>query len=388
MQLPFRYILRNLLTRKLTTALTAGGMALVVFVFATVLMLEAGLKQTMVATGSPDNVSIIRQSAQTEVQSTIDRSQAGIVESSSHVAYLPDGSKALAREVVVLVALPKKAGNIPANVAIRGSDSIGLAIRPQIRLRAGRLFRPGSSEIVVGNSIAERFAGAELGQSLHFGQRDWHIVGIIDAGHTGFNSEIWGDREQMMQAFRRSVYSAITFRLADSSHFGQFRHEVAGDQRLTLETKRETQFYADQSEMMAKFIKYLGLALSVIFSLGAIIGAMITMYASVSSRVGEIGTLRALGFQRRSILQAFVVEALLLAGLGGLAGLFAASGMQLLTISTMNWQTFSELAFSFTLTPGICIQALLFALLMGLVGGALPALRAARLNIVDALRAA
>ncbi len=276
MQLPFRYILRNLLTRKLTTALTAGGMALVVFVFATVLMLEAGLKQTMVATGSPDNVSIIRQSAQTEVQSTIDRSQAGIVESSSHVAYLPDGSKALAREVVVLVALPKKAGNIPANVAIRGSDSIGLAIRPQIRLRAGRLFRPGSSEIVVGNSITERFAGAELGQSLHFGQRDWHIVGIIDAGHTGFNSEIWGDREQMMQAFRRSVYSAITFRLADSSHFGQFRHEVAGDQRLTLETKRETQFYADQSEMMAKFIKYLGLALSVIFSLAT--GALLMVF--------------------------------------------------------------------------------------------------------------
>lgn len=388
MQLPFRYILRNLSSRKLTTLLTAGGMALVVFVFATVLMLEAGLKQTLVATGSHDNVTIIRQSSQTEVQSSIERNQASIIESSPHVAYLADGTKALAKELLVLVALPKKAGRIPANVAIRGSNAAGIAIRPQIKLSQGRLFRPGSNEIVVGRSIAERFEGAALGQSLHFGQREWLIVGIIDAGRTGFNSEIWGDRDQMMQAFRRTIYSAITFRLADSGRFDQLLRELAADQRLTVEAKRETQFYADQSEMMAKFIKYLGMALSVIFSLGAIIGAMITMYAAVASRVGEIGTLRALGFQRRSILLMFVCESLLLAGFGGAVGLLAASGMQWLTISTMNWQTFSELAFSFTLTSGIATGSLLFALAMGLIGGVLPALRAARLNIVDALRAA
>jgi ABC-type antimicrobial peptide transport system permease subunit len=162
---------------------------------------------------------------------------------------------------------------------------------------------------------------------------------------------------------------------------------IDNDQRLTLEAKRETRFYADQSEMMAKFIKYLGMALSVIFSLGAIIGAMITMYASVSNRVAEIGTLRALGFQRRTVLTAFLLESLLLSSIGGLIGLLAASSMQWLTISTMNWQTFSELAFSFTLTPGIVVNSLLFALLMGLIGGVLPSLRAARLNIVDALRA-
>ena len=387
MPLPYHYIFRNLLTRKLTTALTAGGMALVVYVFATVLMLEAGLKQTLVATGSDNNVTVIRQSSQTEVQSSIERNQASIVESSPEIAYLQDGRKAISKEVMVLVTLPKKAGGAPSNVAIRGSSDIGVAIRPQIRLSQGRLFRAGSSEIVVGRSIAERFSNAGLGQTLHFGQRDWIIVGIVDAGSTGFNSEIWGDAEQMMQAFRRPVYSAITFRLSDSERFKVLQQAISNDQRLTLEAKRETQFYADQSEMMAKFIKYLGMALSVIFSLGAIIGAMITMYASVSNRVGEIGTLRALGFQRRTVLAAFLLESLLLSSIGGLIGLLAASSMQWLTISTMNWQTFSELAFSFTLTPGIVLNSLLFALLMGLIGGVLPSLRAARLNIVDALRA-
>jgi ABC-type antimicrobial peptide transport system permease subunit len=387
MPLPYHYIFRNLLTRKLTTALTAGGMALVVYVFATVLMLEAGLKQTLVATGSDENVTVIRQSSQTEVQSSIERNQASIVESSPEIAYLQDGRKAISKEVMVLVTLPKKAGGAPSNVAIRGSSDIGVAIRPQIRLSQGRLFRAGSSEIVVGRSITERFSNAGLGQTLHFGQRDWTIVGIVDAGRTGFNSEIWGDAEQMMQAFRRPVYSAITFRLSDSERFEVLQQAIGNDQRLTLEAKRETQFYADQSEMMAKFIKYLGMALSVIFSLGAIIGAMITMYASVSSRVGEIGTLRALGFQRRTVLAAFLLESLLLSSIGGLIGLLAASSMQWLTISTMNWQTFSELAFSFTLTPGIVLNSLLFALLMGLIGGVLPSLRAARLNIVDALRA-
>ncbi len=387
MPLPYHYIFRNLLTRKLTTALTAGGMALVVYVFATVLMLEAGLKQTLVATGSDDNVTVIRQSSQTEVQSSIERNQASIVESSPEIAYLQDGRKAISKEVLVLVTLPKKAGGAPSNVAIRGSSDVGVAIRPQIRLSQGRLFRAGSSEIVVGRSIAERFSNAGLGQTLHFGQRDWIIVGIVDAGRTGFDSEIWGDAEQMMQAFRRPVYSAITFRLSDSRRLEALQQTIDNDQRLTLEAKRETRFYADQSEMMAKFIKYLGMALSVIFSLGAIIGAMITMYASVSNRVAEIGTLRALGFQRRTVLAAFLLESLLLSSIGGLIGLLAASSMQWLTISTMNWQTFSELAFSFTLTPGIVVNSLLFALLMGLIGGVLPSLRAARLNIVDALRA-
>jgi len=192
----------------------------------------------------------------------------------------------------------------------------------------------------------------------------------------------------MLQAFRRVGFSALIFRLADSDRFDAVKAQIESDPRLTLEAKRETRFYADQSESLSKFISYLGTTISVIFSIGAIIGAMITMYASVASRTGEIGTLRALGFSRSSILVAFLVEALLLGLIGGIVGLAAASAMQAISISTMNFQTFAELAFSFTLTPGIVVASLLFALAMGFVGGFLPAARAARLKIVDALRAA
>jgi ABC-type antimicrobial peptide transport system permease subunit len=363
-------------------------MALVVYVFATVLMLEEGLRRTLVETGSPDNVVIIRKSSQTEVQSGVERSQAAIAESRGEIAFDGAGQRMVSKEVVVLITLNKSTGNAPANVVIRGTTAQGLALRPQVQLAAGRMFRPGAAEVVVGRSIAERFSGVGLGERLKFGQREWIIVGVIDAGRTGFNSEIWGDADQMRQAFRRPVYSSVTFRLADPGSFERLKTELESDPRLTIEAKRETVYYAEQSEVMAKFIRILGMVLSVIFSLGAIIGAMITMYASVASRTAEIGTLRALGFRRRGILGAFLTEALLLGLSGGAAGLALASLMQFFSLSTMNWQTFSELAFSFTLSGGIVLQSLAFALSMGLLGGFLPALRAARLNIVEALRTA
>ena len=227
-----------------------------------------------------------------------------------------------------------------------------------------------------------------MGETLHFGMRNWTVVGVFDAGTTGFNSEIWGDADQLMQAFRRPVYSSVLFRLRNSPEFEGFRERIEGDPRLTLEAKRETRYYLDQSEAMARFLRILGVTLTIIFSLGAVIGAMITMYAAVANRTVEIGTLRALGFEKGSILGAFILESLFLGFLGGLAGLFAASFMQLITISTMNWATFSELAFGFTMSWEIIWKSLLFSLVMGLVGGVLPAFRAARMNIVDALRAA
>jgi ABC-type antimicrobial peptide transport system permease subunit len=388
MAIPFSYIARNVAARKLTTALTAGGMALVVYVFATVLMLAAGLRQTLVATGQDDNVIVIRRSAQTEIQSGVDRYQAGIVESLPDIAIGEDGERLISKEPVVLINLPKRGSNKPSNVVIRGVTPQGLVLRPQVKLVEGRMFRPGTAEIITGRAIANGFQGAGVGETMRFASRDWTVVGVFDAGHTGFDSEIWGDAEQMLQAFRRLGFSALIFKLADGDRFDAVKEQIESDPRLTLEAKRETRFYADQSESLSKFISYLGTTISVIFSIGAIIGAMITMYASVASRTGEIGTLRALGFSRSSILIAFLVEALLLGLIGGIVGLVAASAMQAISISTMNFQTFAELAFSFTLTPGIVVASLLFALAMGFVGGFLPAARAARLKIVDALRAA
>lgn len=388
MAIPFSYTAKNLLARRLTTILTAGGMALVVFVFATVLMLQEGLRKTLVATGSPDNVVVTRRSSGTEVQSGIDRAQAGVVQSQPGIAFGPDAQPLLSKETVVLITLPKRDAGSPANVVIRGIGDKGHALRPQVRIAEGRMFKPGSSEVIAGRSIAERFEGAHLGDRLRFAMRDWTVVGVFDSGKSGFDSEIWGDADQLMQAFRRTVYSSVIFKLDDASQFDGLKARLENDQRLTVEAKRESVFYAEQSEVLANFIGYLGLTLSVIFSIGATIGAMITMYASVANRTAEIGTLRALGFRSRSILAVFMAESLLLGLVGGAVGLFFASFMQLLTISTMNWQSFSELAFSFTLNASIVVKSLLFSLFMGLVGGFLPAMRAARLNIVDALRAA
>jgi len=388
MAIPFSYTAKNLSARKMTTALTAAGMALVVFVFATVLMLQEGLRKTLVDTGSADNVVVTRRSSGTEVQSGIDRVQAAIVSSQPEIAYGPDGQSLVSKEMVVLITLQKRDSDKPSNVIIRGLDARGRQLRPQVHIVQGRMFRPGSSEIIAGKGIAERFRGAGVGEQLRFGMRDWVVVGTFDAGKSGFDSEIWGDVDQLMQAFRRPVYSSVIFKLNDPQRFDALKLRLESDPRLTLEAKRESVFYAEQSEVLSNFIGYLGLTLSVIFSIGATIGAMITMYASVASRTAEIGTLRALGFRRGRILTVFLAEALLLGLVGGIAGITLASFMQFLSISTMNWQSFAELAFSFTLNPVIISKSLAFALCMGLVGGFLPALRASRLNIVDALRAA
>lgn len=387
MVIPFSYTAKNLGARKMTTALTAAGMALVVFVFATVLMLQEGLKKTLVDTGSPDNVVVTRRSAGTEVQSGIDRAQSAVVESQPEIAYGADGKVRVSKEMVVLITLQKRDSDKPSNVIIRGLGDEGRAMRPQVRITQGRMFKPGSSEIVAGRSIAGRFRGAGVGEQLRFGMRDWVVVGTFDANGSGFDSEIWGDVDQLMQAFRRPVFSSLILKLGDPARFDSLKQHLESDPRLTVEAKRESVFYAEQSEVLANFIGYLGLTLSVIFSIGATIGAMITMYASVASRTAEIGTLRALGFRSSGILVVFLVEALLLGLVGGVIGLFFASFMQFLTISTMNWQSFAELAFSFTLNPSIVAKSLAFALFMGLLGGFLPAVRASRLNIVDALRA-
>ena len=388
MPVPIAYSARNLATRRLTTALTVAGMALVVFVFATVLMLEEGLRSTLVATGAPDNALVTRRAAGTEVQSAVDREQAAVVEMRPEVALDGAGARIVSRETVVLISLDKRGSDKPSNIVIRGIGPHGLALRPQVRFVAGRMFRPGSSEIVAGRAIGGRFIGAGIGETLRFGMREWTVVGHFDAGGTGFDSEIWGDAEQLMQAFRRTSYSSVLLRLKDAAQFEPLERALESDPRLTVEVKRESVFYAEQSEVLANFIRILGLTLSIIFSTGAVIGAMITMYAAVANRTAEIGTLRAIGFRSRSILMAFLLESLFMGLLGGMLGLALASTMQWVSFSTMNFQTFSELAFSFVLTPRIALWSLSFAVLMGLLGGFLPAVRAARLKVVDALRAA
>jgi putative ABC transport system permease protein len=387
MKLPLSYSVRNLWTRRLTTVLTALGMALVVFVFAAILMLAQGLQKTLVQTGSPDNVIAIRKGSKTEVGSGIERQQAAIIEADAAIATGGDGKPLVAKELLVLITLDNRRTAKRGNVSVRGiSMPASFTLRPQVRLIVGRLPNPGSLEVIAGKGVARRYEGGGLGETMKFGTYKWQVVGVFDAGNTAFNTEVWGNVDQLMEAFRRPVYSSILFRLRDPSGLETLRLRLESDPRLTIEAKQETQYYLEQSRTMATFLRVLGISLTVIFSLGAIIGAMITMYAAVSNRTMEIGTLRALGFQRISILVAFLFESLFLGLTGGCAGLFFATFMQFITVNIANFQTMSEVAFSFTMTPGIIFSGLFFSLFMGFVGGLLPAFRASRLSIVDALR--
>lgn len=386
--IPLSYVLRNLWVRRVTTILTAGGMALVVFVFATVLMMSEGINETMVATGQPDNVLILRKGAGAEINSAITRSQASNLDAMPGIATDNQGRRLVSREVAVLNNLPKRDTLEMANVTLRGTSEIGLAIRPQVKLVEGRMFRPGTSEIVAGRAVARGFANMSLGHTITMAGREWTVVGIFDAERSGFDSEIWGDVDQVMQAFRRAVYASIVFKLASIEAFNGIRQAIADDPQLQLDAKLEARFYAEQSEGMTKFIKLLGLSLSVIFSIGAIVGAMITMFAAVASRIGEIGTLRALGFRREAVLLAFLGESLGLAMVGGIVGLMAASLMQTVNISTLNYQTFAEMAFRFKFTWNVAVQTMSFSLLMGFLGGFVPAWRAGQLSIIECLRQA
>lgn len=389
MKIPFSYIWRSLWARRLTTLLTLGGLTLVVFVFAGVLMLAQGLQTTLVETGSPDNVIVLRKSANSELVSQMDRGSAEILETAPEVAAAADGRPLMSRDMNLVINLYKKGSHAMGNVTVRGTAPHGVELRQSVHVTQGRMFTFGTHEIIVGKGIASRFDGIALGGVVPFGGDRWTVVGLFDAGGSGFDSEIWGDVDQVMQAFGRPTYSSVTMRLKDPGQFDAFKARLAADPRTQyIEPKRERDFYREQSQGLGTFIKVLGLLVTIIFSIGAMIGAMITMYAAVANRVVEVGTMRALGFQRRSVLGAFLLESVLLGLVGGAAGLALAALLSFARVSTLNFSSFAEIGFGFTLSVGVIINALIFAVVMGVVGGFLPAVRAARLNIVNALRGA
>ena len=386
--IPLSYTVRNIVKHKMTSLLTIFGVALVVFVFSGANMLSYGLRSTLVATGYEDNVIAIRRASQTEVVSIIDYEQAQIVSALPQIAKDADGKPLFTTELFVLVNMRNRKGGGEAQVVARGVTPRSLTLRPKVKLIAGRMWSDGGSEIIAGKSASDRFIGCGLGEKVKFGGREWTVVGIFDAQGSGFDSEIWVDVRQLSDAFRRPIYSSLTFRLNDPGQFQTVKEQIENDRRLPLDVKREPEYYAAQSRTLSAFISIAGTVISIVFSLGAIVGAMITMYAAVANRTREIGTLRSLGFSRFSILAVFLFESIVISFSGGALGVAAAFFLRYLRISTINWDTFSELAFNLNISPGIVVSSLIFAVVMGLVGGFLPAVRAARLNILDSLRAA
>ncbi len=379
------YSLRNLWVRRLTTALTVAGLSLVVFVFMGVLMLAQGLKTALVTTGSELNAIVLRKGSNTEIASGLYRDQAHILATMTDIALDENGRPLVVPELVVLINLQKKGQTTPTSVTLRGTSLQALTLRTSIRLVAGRPWQPGMTEIIVGAQIASRFEHVKLGETLQFGKREWTVVGIFAAGGSAFESEAWGDAAQLMMAYGRDSFSTATLRLADPSALGRLRTAVEADPRLSLQVKRERDYNTEKSGMMVDFIRFLGLAFTFIFSIGAVLGAAITMYGAVTNRTGEIAMLRTIGFTSPHILTAFLVESLIMAVGGWLFAATCASFLQFVTISTTNWATMSELAFGFALSPRILLQGLLFSLAMGLLGGFFPGLRASRASIAAIL---
>ena len=301
-----------------------------------------------------------------------------------------DGKPLCAAELTVLIYATKSDATTDgdgANLMVRGVSDKSIELHPAAHIE-GRMFTPGTSEIVVGRGLQGRFKGARLGDAMRFARRDWKVVGVMDQAGSAFDSEVWGDLEQFEDAFqRRPSFSAVTLRLRDKTALASLDAKLQADPMLnTLAVKREVDYWAAQSEQFSTFVTFLGIFVAVIFSFGAILGAMITMYAQVAARTREIGTLRAIGFRRRSVLVSFVIESVLLAIASGAVGLACASAMQLVSFSTMNFQSFSEVSFRFVLTPGVIGASVFFAALMGYAGGLLPAMRASRMPIVQATR--
>jgi len=387
MKIPLKYTLRNFKSRRLTTAITVAGIAMVVFVFAAVLMMAYGIQKTLVATGSPDNVIIARKSANGEISSIILRDDYNTLLTLPHIAKSSEGKQLVSGETVVVINLNKRTGGL-SNVTVRGVAQQAFSLRQQVHLVDGRMFQPGAREVVVGSSIRKNFLGVDPGNTVTFGGDVWTVVGRFEAGGSGFDSEIWGDGEQLQDAFnRQGGFSTATLKLDNPGAFSAFKAAFDREPRLQqFEPKTEQKFFQEQSEDMTLFIRILGIFITVIFSFGATIGAMITMYAAVANRTVEVGTLRALGFRRRSVLSAFLVESLAISLLGGAVGLFLASFLQFFSLSMLNFSSFAELEFSFALSPSIVGWSLFFSLCMGFAGGFLPAARAARMKIVNALR--
>jgi putative ABC transport system permease protein len=385
---PIRYNIRSLAVRKATTVATALGIALVVFVLASSLMLSAGIRKTLGTSGRADNAIVLRMGSDAELGSTVEEAAVPLILAAPGVNTDEQGKPLGTSEVVVVAAMPKLGADGVTNVTIRGVPESGAKFRPEVRVVAGRPPSPGADEVMIGSRIRGRIEGLDLDQTFELKKnRPVRVVGVFEAGGSSYESEVWGDTELVRQAYHREgIYSSVRVQLASPTKFDAFRAGVENDKRLGLMAVRETAFYEKQSEGVATFVGVLGTIVSIFFAAGAMIGAMITMYGAVASRQREIGTLRALGFSRASVLSSFLFEAVILAAVGGAFGAAASLLMGFVHFSMVNMASWSEIVFSFDPTPEVLAKALVFACGMGLVGGLFPAVRAARTSPLKAIR--
>ncbi len=387
MKIPIIYNIRSVAQRPVSTATTAVAIGLVVAVFVAMLALANGFSAALAKTGSPDNVIVLRRGATDELSSGLSREAARTIASFPHVAQGADGRPLISPEVYVLLNLTRVSGVGIGNVVARGVTEKAFEVRKGIRMTEGRRFNAGASEIIVGARIAQRFANLGVGDTIEFGGRRWHVVGHFEADGSGFESEIWGENEQFMPVFRGEVFQSVIFRLADPAAFEEAKRALEDDPRIQVTARQEQTFYTNQSMQLTTVLSALAIMITLIMSVGAVFGAVNTMYAAVAARGPEIAVLLTLGFKPRSVLASFLAEAAVIALIGGVLGCLLALPINGLVTSTTNWQSFSEVAFAFRVTPALLAQGIVFSVVMGLIGGFFPARRAAKQPVVQALRA-
>ena len=386
MKLPFKYNAKSLFVRRGNTLMTIASIALVVLVFVGVLAMASGLSASLRQSGEDLNVLVLRDGARSETESSFDKERQRVVESLPGLAMDADGAPLASAELVTLQIFARRDGK-ETNVSLRGIGPRGTALRSRFRLVDGAMFVPGTGQVIVGARLAQRFPDLRLGQSVRFGRLDFRVVGVFTTAGS-FDSEVWGAVEDFGNAFRRQDVSSVLLRAATPAAVNDLVARVAGDQRLRLQAKRETDYYADQTTATARQFVVLGTALAVLMALGACFAAANTMYAHVAARAKEIGTLRALGFRRRSILAAFVSEAALLGLVAGVLGVLLSLPLNGMTTGTTNFVTFSELSFTLRTTPGVLALGVGLAVGTAVLGGLPPAIAAARRPITALLREA
>jgi putative ABC transport system permease protein len=386
MAIPIKYNFRNLKLRKGLTVMTALGIALTVTTAVFLMALLAGLNKAFIKSGDPLNVLVLRKGSQAELSGGFDASLFPTLKELPGIAKNSKGEPLASGEWVVVIVLPRKDGTGDVNVSVRGMMPAGLELRPNVKLVEGRWFNQGQREVVVGRNIHARFSGTNVGDTLDFGKGKWTVVGVFDAGGTGYDSEIWSDVNQMAPDFDRTGgYSSAYLRATDPVAADALKNRVSDDQRLKLDGMLETEYYAKQTNSGGP-IKFVGTVVAIIMAIGSCFAAMNTMYAAVAYRGREIATLRVLGFSRPSILTSFVLESLMLSLLGALIGIVLVLPFNGMTTGVGNQVTFSEMVFALQMTPGVALKAIIFGVIMGLIGGIFPAYHAARQNILTALR--
>ena len=387
MAIPFVYNLRSMRARWLSAVVAVVGIAGTVAVFCAMLALARGFRATLVGSGSPQNALIRRAGSSAELDGSVALDQVKVIEDAPGIMR-ENGQPLVSPEAVVIAGFNLRSTHTNANVQVRGVSQETLKVRPQIKIIEGRFFQPGLAELVIGKNVESTYEGLEFGKPINFGGQTWNVVGVFDAGGSAFDSEVWADSRVLNQVYKRpeNLYQSVTVRLDSPAAYNQLKDALTADPKLTVEVDRELDYYARQSQVLTTLITVLGGLVAVIMGIGAVIGALNTMYSAVSERSREIATMRAIGFAGSSIAISFVFEALIIAFIGGLLGCLFVLPLNGYTTGTMNMQTFSHMAFAFKVTPPLLVAGIIFALLMGIVGGLPPAIRAARRPIALALR--